>query len=88
MVNCGFLYLQKIMFLDKMTESSDKNPTNYLANYRVPGRRSTWFNDAGISATWQDYCSDPTCRGRNYILIWVFFVRTILADRYIHCREM
>ena len=26
--------------------------------------------------------------GRNYILKWVFFVQTILADRYIHCREM
>ena len=34
------------------------------------------------------YCSDPTCVGRNYILKWVFFVQTILADRYIHRREM
>ena len=33
-------------------------------------------------------CSDPTCGGRNYILKWVFFVQKILADRYIHRREM
>ena len=33
-------------------------------------------------------CSDPTCWGRNYILNWVFFVQTILADRYIHRRDM
>ena len=26
--------------------------------------------------------------GRNYILKWVFFVQSILADRYIHRREM
>ena len=35
-----------------------------------------------------NYCSDPTCGGRNYILKWVFFVWTILADRYTHRREM
>ena len=26
--------------------------------------------------------------GRNYILKWVFFVQSILADRYIHSREL
>ena len=26
--------------------------------------------------------------GRNYILKWVFLVQSILADRYIHRREM
>ena len=26
--------------------------------------------------------------GRNYILIWVFFVQSILAYRYIHRREL
>ena len=26
--------------------------------------------------------------GRNYILKWVFFVQSILADRYIHRREL
>ena len=36
----------------------------------------------------QNMCSIPTCGGRNYILKWVFFVQTILADRYIHRREM
>ena len=30
------------------------------------------------------HCSDPTCWGRNYILKWVFFVQSILADRYVH----
>ena len=29
----------------------------------------------------------PTCGGRNYILKWVFFVQSILVDRYIHRRE-
>ena len=36
-----------------------------------------------------NYCSDPTFSGgRNYILNWFFFVQSILADRYIHCREL
>ena len=35
-----------------------------------------------------DYCSDPSWGGRNYILNWVFFVQSILADRYIHRREL
>ena len=39
-----------------------------------------------------DNCSDPTCGGggrrRNYILKRVFFVQSILADRYIRRREM
>ena len=30
----------------------------------------------------------PLVGGRNYILKWVFFVQSILADRYIHRREM
>ena len=30
----------------------------------------------------------PTCGGRNYTLKWIFFVQSILADRYIHRREM
>ena len=34
------------------------------------------------------YCSEHPCGGRNYILKWVFFVQSILADRYIHRREM
>ena len=33
-------------------------------------------------------CSDPSWGGRNYILKWVFFVQSILADRYIHRREL
>ena len=33
-------------------------------------------------------CSEPTCGGRNYLLNWFFFVQTILANRYIHRREM
>ena len=33
-------------------------------------------------------CSDPSWGGRNYILIWVFFVQSILTDRYIHCTEL
>ena len=35
-----------------------------------------------------NYCSDPTCWGRNYILKWVFFVQSILFDRYIHSKEL
>ena len=30
----------------------------------------------------------PLEGGRNYILKWVFFVQSILADRYIHRREL
>ena len=30
----------------------------------------------------------PHLWGRNYILKWVLFVETILADRYIHRREI
>ena len=30
----------------------------------------------------------PLVGGRNYILKQVFFVQSILADRYIHRREM
>ena len=30
----------------------------------------------------------PHLWGRNYILKWVLFVQTILADRYIHRREI
>ena len=30
----------------------------------------------------------PLEGGRNFIVKWVFFVQSILADRYIHCREM
>ena len=35
-------------------------------------------------------CSDPSWGGGggNYILKWVFFVQSILADRYIHRREL
>ena len=33
-------------------------------------------------------CSDPSWGGRNYILNWFFFVQSILADRYIHRREL
>ena len=38
------------------------------------------------------HCSEATCGGgggrRNYILKWVFFVQSILADRYINRREI
>ena len=34
------------------------------------------------------YCSDPSWGGRNYILKWVVFVQTILADRYNNRREL
>ena len=30
----------------------------------------------------------PLVGGRNYILEWVFFVQSILADGYIHRREL
>ena len=30
----------------------------------------------------------PLEGGRNYILKWVFFVQSILSDRYIHRREL
>ena len=33
-----------------------------------------------------DHCSDTTCGGTKYS--YGFFVQSILADRYIHRREM
>ena len=36
-----------------------------------------------------NHCSDPTCGGGgNYILKWVFFVQSLLADRYVRRREI
>ena len=46
-----------------------------------------WINDFKTIFLIKNYCSDPTCGGRNYILKW-FFVQTILAERYINRREM
>ena len=37
------------------------------------------------------FCSGPLEWGRNYIIKWVFspfFVQSILADRFNHCREL
>ena len=34
------------------------------------------------------HCSDPTCGGEEQYTQTDFFVQTILADRYIHPREM
>ena len=53
-------------------------------------RKANYFDDC-LRLKWEHsdhFCSDPTCGGRNYILKWVFFVPWILADRYIHCREV
>ena len=33
-------------------------------------------------------CSHPSWGGRNYILKWVVFVQSILADQHYHCREL
>ena len=41
-----------------------------------------------IAMRLENNCSDPICGGRIYILKWVFFVQSILADRYIHRREI
>ena len=39
-----------------------------------------------ITNDYEFNCSDPSWGGRNYILKWVFFVQSILADRYIYRR--
>ena len=44
-------------------------------------------NCPSICKPFSSFCSDPSWGGRNYILKWVFFVQSILADRYIHRRE-
>ena len=41
-----------------------------------------------VTDTDKSCCSDPSWGGRNYILKQVFFVQSILADRYIHRREL
>ena len=35
-----------------------------------------------------NYCSDPTCAERSYIVKWVFFSTEILADQYNYRRDM
>ena len=42
----------------------------------------------GFSQIYGIFVPTPLVGGRNYILKWVFFVPWILADRYIHRREM
>ena len=37
---------------------------------------------------YQLFVPTPPEGGRNYIFKWVFFVQSILADRYIHRREL
>ena len=83
------LKLPPTSFWLKKTGAAFLNPSLKMTIKNWPTDRSQ--SKQKTTLQWhQNYCSDPTCGGRNYILKWVFFffVQWILADRYIRRREM
>ena len=43
---------------------------------------ANWFHKNKL--TIKNYCSDPTCGGRNYILKWIFFFCSVNFGRSIY----
>ena len=76
------------MATDELSVFSSKN-WNYCMRYKSMDVSGTfqWF----WLTIYGSFCSllfRSHLWGGNYILKWIFFVQTILADRYMHRREM
>ena len=90
------LSFEQVRSVSQQEQSGPQNQYRYKLNHASFTHRllalyrpKFLFFDAfyGLFFTWF-YCSDPSWGGRNYILKRFFFVQSILADRYIHRREL
>ena len=71
--SCSHIVSKKSVLIWDISILKSKNEKAVIASFKIE---------------WKFFVPTPLDGGRNYILNWDFFVHTILADRYIHRREL